>query len=165
MPTAQELYEQALNLDFLEKFHKGIYITQIGLVPMILPAGNSGLSLIIAAANQGYAQAQYQLSLYYLFEREHRHADVSHIENDHDRFSALRALERDEQHKGLILLETAARQNHGDACLLLGDIYCENRYCGGRPSSIILDNQKAFAYYHKGAHAGCEDSMYRVGCC
>lgn len=163
--TAQELYNQAIRLDFLKKFHEGIYVTQIGLVPMCFPAGSEGLSLITAAANQGYAPAQYQLALYYLFEHEHRKAATKHIEDNHTRFAACQTLERNEQGKGMQLLESVAHQNHGDACLLLGDIYSENTYCGGRPFGTVQNNQKAFEYYNKGAHSACADAMYRLGCC
>lgn len=163
--TAQESYNQAIRLDFSKKFHEGIYVTQIGLVPMCFPAGSEGLSLITAAANQGYAPAQYQLALYYLFEHEHRKAATKHIEDNHTRFAACQTLERNEQGKGMQLLESAAHQNHGDACLLLGDIYSENTYCGGRPFGTVQNNQKAFEYYNKGAHSACADAMYRLGRC
>ncbi len=162
MEKAKQLYDEAINLDFLEQFFETVYVSKIGLANFFMPGGKKGLCLMQEAADRGYSPAQYQMALYYLFERHHKEAAVSNIEDDHARYRALSELESQEEEKGLRLLHLAADQNHGEACLLLGDIFCENMFCGALSKSIQEDDRKAFAYYQKGARAGNCDAMYWV---
>ena len=155
------LFEQAINLGF-DSFHVSEYLPQVGICVMELPAGQKGLKLMIEAADNGYAQAQYALGIYYLFESIHREVKVENIESDLERFEALRALEKQESQEGIELLKLAALQYHGNACLVLGDIYSPNHYCKAS-YYFTTDEHKALGYYKMGASAGNADAMCRLG--
>ncbi len=165
MNHAKQLYEEAIGLDFLQRFPNTQYVTKIGLVPLIMPAGKDGYEMMLDAANKDYAPAQYSLGVYYLFERHHQKAAVDSIEDPYARANALLALEAEESKNGIALLKKAAEQNNGEACLLLGDIFCEHVFCGGTTRNVTPDNLQAVRYYAHGAAAGNMDAMYRLGCC
>lgn len=165
MKTAEQLYAEAINLSFLERFHEASYVTEIGLAPLVAPAGNIGLQLMVESANAGYAPAQYQLGIYCLFEDHHRESALHCVEGQNPNFSAQITLQRQEADAGIKWLQNAANGNHADACLLLGDIFSEHVFCGGITSFCASNDQKAFGYYTKSSQLGNRNAMYRLGRC
>lgn len=147
--NAEKLYAEALNIDVPGGFRPGKYLPDAGMAVFTF-AGNKGVQLVKKAAELGYAEAQYQVALFYWFEKRNDNASLD---------------ERNQQALyGLTLLKRAAEQNHGEACLVLGDYYSEFYSClGNCPSDI--DNSKSFFYYQKGASAGCVDAMERLARC
>lgn len=162
---AQQLYNEAISLDFLNKFHEAFYAPEVGLAPLA-GSGRKGLQLMKESADLGYSKAQYQLGIFYLFDHYHRDAIYEQITDPHEKYTTREKLEKQDIQNGVSQLEHAAQQNHGDACLLLGDIYCEHFFCGGLAHNLDHYNaNKAFSYYKRAAELGNADAMYRLGRC
>lgn len=144
---AQSLYVEAISLNPPEeRFQLGFYILDFSSAGFLNTPGHRGLALMEESANLGYAEAQYQMGLYCLFEDEH----LSVLENP-----------QQEMLSGVKWLAHAARQNHGDACLVLGDCYSEHFRQYGH-SIMGIDNEKSIRYYERGAEADCTNAMCRL---
>ena len=164
MRRAEELYQQAA----AGSFQPEEYNTKNGLSTYsvyFFHANAEDLARMKESADLGYPEAQYQMALYYLFEKYHRANAIGYDEEHQEKRSELWELERKEGQKGLQLLEEALKGGAGEAGLLLGDLYYGNAHFVKASPEVKQDAVKAMAYYRAGAEQGCADAMYRLGCC
>ena len=100
----------------------------------------------------GLPAAQYQLGLFFLFEDKHRREmDVDYED----------ILDVEQQRLSVIWLRNAANQGHGEAALVLGDLYM-NRI--ENVELLMAGDVRGFQAYQMGAEGDCE-TMCRLGEC
>lgn len=160
LKKAEQLYNEAVNTeDFLSRFYVGTYVEEHNFATFALPPMPNGIEKMTLSAKAGYAPAQYQLGLYYLFEHYHRDAAVEVIEDENFAYKKKSELEKEEQDLGLRWMKVAADQNHGDACIVMANLF-SNGYFG-----VTKSDESAVIYYQRGAENGDANCMYRLGRC
>ena len=153
MDRAVALYREAITLSE-ERWCEGVYVP-IGnpcFGSFLEPVGQKGRDLMTEAANIGLPVAQYQLGLFFLFEDKHRREmDIDYED----------ILNIEQQRLSVIWLRNAAKQGHGEAALVLGDLYM-NRV--ENVDFLLADDVRGFQAYQMGAE-GDYETMCRLGEC